>query len=138
MAWIGIGAIAGLLVKGYGFGLIGNVVIGILGAGIAGLLAPRVGIHTESAAASWRRWSVPSSCCCWSGCGVRGPLRCTERNAQMGGGWAKVLRETEMVFAHAPPSLALPFLEGMWPSRPDLEVLYAGRGHIRGMRCEPR
>ena len=46
-AWIGIGARAGLLVKGNGFGLIGNVVIGILGAGIAGLLAPRVGIHTE-------------------------------------------------------------------------------------------
>ncbi len=43
-AWIIIGAIAGwlagLLVKGYGFGLIGNIVIGILGAGIAGLLAP--------------------------------------------------------------------------------------------------
>ena len=51
-AWIIIGAIAGwlagLLVKGYGFGLIGNIVIGILGAGIAGLLAPRLGIHTES------------------------------------------------------------------------------------------
>ena len=34
-AWIIIGAIAGwlagLLVKGYGFGLIGNIVIGILG-----------------------------------------------------------------------------------------------------------
>jgi uncharacterized membrane protein YeaQ/YmgE (transglycosylase-associated protein family) len=37
LAWIVIGAIAGwlagVLVKGYGFGLIGNVVIGILGAG---------------------------------------------------------------------------------------------------------
>ena len=45
LAWIIIGAIAGwlagLLVKGYGFGLIGNIVIGILGAGIAGILAPR-------------------------------------------------------------------------------------------------
>ena len=51
-AWIIIGAIAGwlagLLVKGYGFGLIGNIVIGILGAGIAGLLAPSLGVHTES------------------------------------------------------------------------------------------
>jgi len=51
-AWIIIGAIAGwlagLLVKGYGFGLIGNIVVGILGAGIAGLLAPRLGIYTES------------------------------------------------------------------------------------------
>ncbi|RPI43583.1 MAG: GlsB/YeaQ/YmgE family stress response membrane protein, partial [Hyphomicrobiaceae bacterium] len=47
IAWIIIGAIAGwlagLLVKGYGFGLIGNIVIGILGAGIAGILAPTLG-----------------------------------------------------------------------------------------------
>ncbi len=52
LAWIVIGAIAGwlagLLVKGYGFGLLGNIVVGILGAGIAGLLAPRLGIYTES------------------------------------------------------------------------------------------
>jgi uncharacterized membrane protein YeaQ/YmgE (transglycosylase-associated protein family) len=52
LAWILIGAIAGwlagLFVKGYGFGLIGNVVIGILGAGVAGLFAPRLGLHTES------------------------------------------------------------------------------------------
>jgi uncharacterized membrane protein YeaQ/YmgE (transglycosylase-associated protein family) len=52
LAWIVIGAIAGwlagLLVKGYGFGLFGNIVVGILGAGIAGLLAPRLGIYTES------------------------------------------------------------------------------------------
>jgi len=52
LAWIVIGAVAGwlagLLVKGYGFGLIGNIIIGILGAGVAGLLAPRLGLHTES------------------------------------------------------------------------------------------
>ena len=52
LAWIIIGAIAGwlagLLVKGYGFGLFGNIIIGILGAGIAGLLAPRLGIYTAS------------------------------------------------------------------------------------------
>lgn len=54
IAWIVIGAIAGwlagLLVKGYGFGLVGNIVVGILGAGIAGVLAPRLGLYTESAA----------------------------------------------------------------------------------------
>ena len=54
LAWIIIGAIAGwlagLLVKGYGFGLIGNIIVGILGAGIAGLLAPRLGLYTESTA----------------------------------------------------------------------------------------
>ena len=34
--------------KGYAFGLIGNIVIGILGAGIAGILAPRLGLYTTS------------------------------------------------------------------------------------------
>ena len=52
LAWIVIGAVAGwlagLLVKGYGFGVIGNIVVGILGAGVAGLLAPRLGLYTES------------------------------------------------------------------------------------------
>lgn len=52
LAWIIIGAIAGwlagLLVKGYGFGLVGNIVIGILGAGIAGILAPTFGLYTQS------------------------------------------------------------------------------------------
>jgi uncharacterized membrane protein YeaQ/YmgE (transglycosylase-associated protein family) len=52
LAWIVIGAIAGwlagVLVKGYGFGIIGNIIVGILGAGIAGLLAPRLGLYTES------------------------------------------------------------------------------------------
>lgn len=51
-AWIIIGAIAGwlagVLVKGYGFGIIGNIVVGILGAGIAGLLAPSLGVYTQS------------------------------------------------------------------------------------------
>jgi uncharacterized membrane protein YeaQ/YmgE (transglycosylase-associated protein family) len=54
LAWIIIGAVAGwlagVLVKGYGFGLVGNIVIGILGAGVAGLLAPRLGLYTESTA----------------------------------------------------------------------------------------
>lgn len=52
LAWILIGAIAGwlagVLVKGYGFGLFGNIIVGILGAGIAGLLAPSLGIYTQS------------------------------------------------------------------------------------------
>jgi uncharacterized membrane protein YeaQ/YmgE (transglycosylase-associated protein family) len=52
IAWIVIGAIAGwlagLVVKGYGFGLIGNIVVGIVGAGIAGFLAPHLGVYTVS------------------------------------------------------------------------------------------
>ena len=39
VAWIIIGGIAGwlagVLIKGYGFGIVGNIIIGILGAGIA-------------------------------------------------------------------------------------------------------
>jgi uncharacterized membrane protein YeaQ/YmgE (transglycosylase-associated protein family) len=52
IAWIVIGAIAGwlagLLVKGYGFGLVGNIVVGILGAAIAGFLASYLHLYTAS------------------------------------------------------------------------------------------
>ena len=49
LAWIIVGATTGwLLVKGYGSGLIGNIIIGILGAGIAGVLAPQLGLYTRS------------------------------------------------------------------------------------------
>ena len=43
-----IGAIAGWLagqiVTGFGFGLVGNIVVGIVGAFIAGFLFPRIGL----------------------------------------------------------------------------------------------
>lgn len=39
-----IGAVAGLLVSGYGFGLFGNIVVGIAGAFMASLLFPLVGL----------------------------------------------------------------------------------------------
>ena len=46
--WLIVGAVAGwlagLIVSGYGFGLIGNIVVGIVGALIAGWLLPRLGI----------------------------------------------------------------------------------------------
>ena len=38
------GWLAGLIVKGVGFGLIGNIVVGIVGAFVAGWLLPIVGI----------------------------------------------------------------------------------------------
>ena len=38
------GWLAGVIVKGFGFGLIGNIVVGIVGAFIAGWLLPRIGI----------------------------------------------------------------------------------------------
>jgi len=44
-----VGAIAGWaagqIVKGYGFGLVGNIVVGVIGAFIAGWLLPRLGIY---------------------------------------------------------------------------------------------
>jgi uncharacterized membrane protein YeaQ/YmgE (transglycosylase-associated protein family) len=42
------GWLAGQLVRGMGFGLIGNIVVGIIGAFIAGWLLPRLGINIGS------------------------------------------------------------------------------------------
>lgn len=39
------GWLAGQIVKGHGFGLVGNIVVGIIGAFIAGWLLPRVGLY---------------------------------------------------------------------------------------------
>lgn len=38
------GWLAGVIVRGFGFGLIGNIVIGIVGALLAGWLLPTLGI----------------------------------------------------------------------------------------------
>ena len=38
------GWLAGVLVRGFGFGLIGNIVVGIVGALIAGWLLPTLGM----------------------------------------------------------------------------------------------
>lgn len=38
------GFLAGLIVKGYGFGLVGNIVVGIVGAFVGSWLFPRLGI----------------------------------------------------------------------------------------------
>ncbi len=49
IAWLIVGAIAGwlagLIVKGGGFGLLGNIVIGIIGAVVAGWLLPQLGLN---------------------------------------------------------------------------------------------
>ena len=39
------GWLAGEIMRGYGFGLVGDIVIGILGAFIGDWLLPRLGIH---------------------------------------------------------------------------------------------
>lgn len=38
------GWLAGVLVKGFGFGIVGNIAVGIIGAFIAGWLFPTLGI----------------------------------------------------------------------------------------------
>ena len=38
------GWLAGQIVSGYGYGVVGNIVIGIVGAFIANLILPRVGL----------------------------------------------------------------------------------------------
>jgi uncharacterized membrane protein YeaQ/YmgE (transglycosylase-associated protein family) len=48
LIWLGIGAIAGflagLVLQGGGFGIAGNILIGILGAVVAGYFFPRLGV----------------------------------------------------------------------------------------------
>lgn len=48
IVWLIVGGIAGwlagLIVRGFGFGVVGNIVIGIIGAIIAGWLLPMAGI----------------------------------------------------------------------------------------------
>jgi uncharacterized membrane protein YeaQ/YmgE (transglycosylase-associated protein family) len=52
LGWLIIGALAGWLagkiVEGYGFGFVGNMVVGIIGACIGGLILPQLGIVPES------------------------------------------------------------------------------------------
>ena len=38
------GFLAGIIVEGYGFGAVGNIVVGIVGAIFAGWLLPRLGL----------------------------------------------------------------------------------------------
>lgn len=49
LIWLIIGAVAGylagLVVTGFGFGLVGNIVVGILGAAIGGWLFPQLGFE---------------------------------------------------------------------------------------------
>ena len=48
LIWVVVGAVAGwlagLVMRGAGFGLAGNILVGIIGAVVAGFLLPRLGI----------------------------------------------------------------------------------------------
>jgi uncharacterized membrane protein YeaQ/YmgE (transglycosylase-associated protein family) len=47
--WLVIGAVggwlAGQIIAGGGFGLVGNIILGIVGAFVAGWLLPRIGLY---------------------------------------------------------------------------------------------
>jgi len=49
LIWLLVGAVAGWLagvvVRGGGFGLLGDIVVGIIGAFIGGWMLPRLGVH---------------------------------------------------------------------------------------------
>jgi uncharacterized membrane protein YeaQ/YmgE (transglycosylase-associated protein family) len=67
------GWLAGQIVRGTGFGLIGDLIIGIIGAFIGDWLLPRIGVHlgTGIVAAIVNATIGPSSCCWWFDlCGV--------------------------------------------------------------------
>jgi uncharacterized membrane protein YeaQ/YmgE (transglycosylase-associated protein family) len=55
LVWIIVGAVAGslaaTLLRGFGYGLIGNTIVGIIGAVIAGWLLPRFGLTVSAAVA---------------------------------------------------------------------------------------
>ncbi|MEZ4886054.1 MAG: GlsB/YeaQ/YmgE family stress response membrane protein [Chitinophagales bacterium] len=42
------GWLAGVIVKGFGFGLLGNIVVGIVGAFVGGWLVPKLGLPIGS------------------------------------------------------------------------------------------
>ena len=49
LIWLVVGAVAGwlagVIVKGGGFGLLGDIVVGIIGAFVGGWLLPKLGVH---------------------------------------------------------------------------------------------
>ena len=49
LIWLLVGAVAGwlagVIVKGGGFGLLGDIVVGVIGAFIGGWLLPTLGVH---------------------------------------------------------------------------------------------
>ena len=42
------GWLAGQIMRGGGFGLVGDIIVGIIGAFLAGMLFPRLGLHIGS------------------------------------------------------------------------------------------
>ena len=47
------GWLAGKIVRGYGFGLIGNIVLGIIGAAVGAWLLPKIGLVIGGSLIGW-------------------------------------------------------------------------------------
>ena len=61
------GWLAGLIVRGTGFGLIGDIIVGIVGAFIAGWLLPRIGIVIGGGiVGAIINATIGAVICCWS------------------------------------------------------------------------
>ncbi len=58
------GWLAGLVMKGGGFGLLGNMVIGIIGAFVGGFLFGLLGITAGGLIGSIITATIGASCCC--------------------------------------------------------------------------
>jgi len=54
----GAGWLAGQIVKGFGFGLLGNIVVGIVGAFVASLVLPAIGIGGGAGPDGGILWSI--------------------------------------------------------------------------------
>jgi len=73
---VAAGWLGGQMTKGKGFGLLGNLIVGILGALVGGFLLPLVGLGpTDSWACSSSPRSALSSFSCCSGSPSRGAGR---------------------------------------------------------------
>ena len=52
IVWLLVGGIAGwlagLIMRGFGFGIVGNIIVGIVGAFLAGWLLPMLGVNIGS------------------------------------------------------------------------------------------
>ncbi len=66
LVWLAVGAIAGWLagqiMKGGGFGLVGDIIVGIVGAALASIVLPKLGIVIGGGLLGWIINAVIGAC----------------------------------------------------------------------------
>jgi len=66
LIWLAVGAIAGWLagqiMKGGGFGLVGDIIVGIVGAALASIVLPKLGIVIGGGLLGWIVNAVIGAC----------------------------------------------------------------------------